>query len=176
MLQAIGRKPTAAPKPVLVKISPDLSSTELEAMLAVCEENAVAGIIATNTTVDHSSVPLQFNQEGGLSGLPLREKSTYCARLLGSPQYRRSRPVEFSTQNRRTRNFRPAHSSFSFTPGSFIAGRDYFAKSWKRNADAAAFLPMESTTAARREVRESDHDASVDVALQFAEAFGAVRL
>src|SRR5881394_141108 len=35
LLQAIGRKPTAAPKPVVVKISPDLSSTELEAMLAV---------------------------------------------------------------------------------------------------------------------------------------------
>src|SRR2546423_2187736 len=44
LLQAIGRKPTAAPKPVVVKISPDLSSTELVAMLAVCEENAVAGI------------------------------------------------------------------------------------------------------------------------------------
>jgi dihydroorotate dehydrogenase len=82
LLQAIGRKPTAAPKPVLVKISPDLSSTELEAMLAVCEENAVAGIIATNTTVDHSSVPLQFNQEGGLSGLPLREKSTALLREI----------------------------------------------------------------------------------------------
>ena len=82
LLQAIGRKPTAAPKPVLVKISPDLSSTELEAMLAVCEENAVAGIIATNTTVDHSSVPLQFNQEGGLSGAPLREKSTALLREI----------------------------------------------------------------------------------------------
>ena len=82
LLQAIGRKPTAAPKPVVVKISPDLSSTELEAMLAVCEENAVAGIIATNTTVDHSSVPLQFNQEGGLSGAPLREKSTALLREI----------------------------------------------------------------------------------------------
>ncbi|HEY4258107.1 MAG TPA: quinone-dependent dihydroorotate dehydrogenase [Candidatus Udaeobacter sp.] len=82
LLQAIGREPGAAPKPVLVKISPDLSSTELEAMLAVCEENAVAGIIATNTTVDHSSVPLEFNQEGGLSGAPLREKSTALLREI----------------------------------------------------------------------------------------------
>src|ERR1044071_9528204 len=38
--------------------------------------------------------------------------------------------------NRRWRNFRPAHSSFSFTPASSIAVRDYFAKSWKRNSDA----------------------------------------
>ncbi len=50
LLQAIGREPSEASKPILVKISPDLSSTELEAILAVCEENAVAGVIATNTT------------------------------------------------------------------------------------------------------------------------------
>ena len=76
LLQAIRREPGAAPKPVLVKISPDLSSTELEAVLAVCEENGVAGVIATNTTVDHSSIPSTLDEEGGLSGSPLREKST----------------------------------------------------------------------------------------------------
>src|SRR5213593_4617084 len=57
LLQAIGREPRAATKPILVKVSPDLSSTELEAVLAVCEENAVAGLIATKTTLDHSSIP-----------------------------------------------------------------------------------------------------------------------
>jgi dihydroorotate dehydrogenase len=80
LLQAIRREPGKEAKPVLVKISPDLSSSELEAMLAVCEENAVAGIIATNTTVDHSSIPAAFNQEGGLSGAPLQEKSTALLR------------------------------------------------------------------------------------------------
>jgi dihydroorotate dehydrogenase len=82
LLQAIGREQGAARKPVLVKISPDLSSTELEAVLAVCEENAVAGIIATNTTVDHSSIPPAFDEEGGLSGAPLREKSTTLVREI----------------------------------------------------------------------------------------------
>jgi dihydroorotate dehydrogenase len=76
LLRAIGREPGAAAKPILVKISPDLSPTELEAILTACEENAVAGIIATNTTLDHSSVPPALDEEGGLSGAPLREKST----------------------------------------------------------------------------------------------------
>jgi dihydroorotate dehydrogenase len=82
LLQAIRREPGEPAKPVLVKISPDVSSSELEAMLAVCEENAVAGIIATNTTLDHSSIPPEFNQQGGLSGVPLREKSTALLRAI----------------------------------------------------------------------------------------------
>jgi dihydroorotate dehydrogenase len=82
LLQAIGREPTSATKPILVKISPELSPIELKAIVAACEENAVAGIIATNTTLDHSSVPLEFNQEGGLSGAPLREKSTTLLREI----------------------------------------------------------------------------------------------
>jgi dihydroorotate dehydrogenase len=80
LLHAIGNEPDAATKPVLVKISPDLSSIELEAALNVCVENGVAGIIATNTTLDHSSVPPALNEEGGLSGAPLREKATALVR------------------------------------------------------------------------------------------------
>jgi dihydroorotate dehydrogenase len=82
LLHAIGREPGAAPKPLLVKISPDLSPAELEAVLAVCEENAVAGLIATNTTLDHSSIPPAFDEEGGLSGAPLRQKSTTLVREI----------------------------------------------------------------------------------------------
>jgi dihydroorotate dehydrogenase len=82
LLHAIGREPGAAPKPLLVKISPDISSAELEAVLAVCEENAVAGVIATNTTLDHSSIPPAFDEEGGLSGAPLRQKSTTLVREI----------------------------------------------------------------------------------------------
>src|SRR6059058_3774567 len=57
LLRAIGNEPGAATKPIVVKISPDLSPIELEAVLAACEENGVSGIIATNTTLDHSSIP-----------------------------------------------------------------------------------------------------------------------
>src|SRR5213596_2941816 len=57
LLRAIGNEAGATPKPAVVKISPDIPSTELKPILAVCEEHQVAGIIATNTTLDHSSIP-----------------------------------------------------------------------------------------------------------------------
>ena len=82
LLHAIGREPGPVAKPLVVKISPDLTPVELEAVLATCEENAVAGIIATNTTLDHSSVPPELDEEGGLSGAPLREKSTALVRSI----------------------------------------------------------------------------------------------
>src|SRR5512133_182680 len=84
LLYAIGKEAGTAPKPLVVKISPDLSGTELKAILAVCEENGVSGIIATNTTLDHSSIPPQANQEGGLSGAPLRDKSTALVREIAA--------------------------------------------------------------------------------------------
>ena len=76
LLHAVSSEPGSVAKPLVVKISPDLSEVELEAVLAVCEENGVAGIIATNTTLNHSSIPPKLDEEGGLSGAPLREKST----------------------------------------------------------------------------------------------------
>src|SRR5438552_5642562 len=82
LLQAIGNERGTAAKPILVKISPDLSLIELEAILAACEENAVAGIIATNTTLDHSSIPPALYEDGGLSGAPLRGKSTALLREI----------------------------------------------------------------------------------------------
>jgi dihydroorotate dehydrogenase len=82
LLHAIGNEPGSTAKPVLVKISPDLSPLQLDAILAACEENGVAGIIATNTTLDHSSIPPKLDKEGGLSGAPLREKSTALVRNI----------------------------------------------------------------------------------------------
>jgi dihydroorotate dehydrogenase len=82
LLHAIGSQPGTAAKPVLVKIAPDLSPTELGVIIATCEENNVAGIIATNTTLDHSAVPPELDEEGGLSGTPLREKSTALVREI----------------------------------------------------------------------------------------------
>ena len=84
LLFAIGNEAGTAPKPLIVKISPDLSSAELKAILAVCEENGVSGIIATNTTLDHSSIAPQLDQAGGLSGAPLRDKSTALVREINA--------------------------------------------------------------------------------------------
>jgi dihydroorotate dehydrogenase len=84
LLSAIGNEAGTAPKPLVVKISPDLAGAELKAILAVCEENGVSGIIATNTTLDHSSIAPQLDQAGGLSGAPLRNKSTALAREISA--------------------------------------------------------------------------------------------
>jgi dihydroorotate dehydrogenase len=80
LLRAIGKEPGAAMKPLLIKISPDLSPVQLEAILKVCAENNVAGIIATNTTLDHSSIPAELDEQGGLSGAPLCKKATALVR------------------------------------------------------------------------------------------------
>jgi dihydroorotate dehydrogenase len=90
LLAAVRRENETARKPVLLKIAPDLSSAELERVIAACEQHAVAGIIATNTTLDHSTIPSARDQTGGLSGRPLREKSTEFVRAITS---RSSLPV-----------------------------------------------------------------------------------
>jgi len=84
LLLSIGNEAGTAPKPLIVKISPDLSGAELTAILAVCEENGVSGITATNTTLDHSSIPPQPDQAGGLSGAPLETKSTAFVREIAA--------------------------------------------------------------------------------------------
>jgi len=82
LVRAVRTEPGAAAKPVLIKISPDVSSVELQAIIDVCEQTGIAGIIATNTTLDHSPVPAELDQEGGLSGAPLRERSTALVREI----------------------------------------------------------------------------------------------
>ena len=84
LLHAIGKEAGRTPKPLVLKISPDVSGAELKAILAVCEENGVSGIIVTNTTLDHSVIPPQLDQQGGLSGAPLREKSTALVREVAT--------------------------------------------------------------------------------------------
>src|SRR5712691_6394816 len=53
LLHAIRQENRESRKPIVVKIAPDLSSDELNDVIATCEENEVAGIIAANTTLDN---------------------------------------------------------------------------------------------------------------------------
>jgi len=69
-------------KPVLVKIAPDLQWEAIEEILGLVEEHKIAGVIATNTTIDHSSIPESDQTQGGLSGAPLRERSTEILRFI----------------------------------------------------------------------------------------------
>lgn len=64
--------------PVLIKIAPDLSTAQITEMVEVCLDLKLDGIVATNTTLDHSAVALK--EAGGLSGLPLGNPSTEIIR------------------------------------------------------------------------------------------------
>ncbi len=70
----------AGHKPLLLKIAPDLSEEEILEILAVTDELAVDGIVATNTTTDHRGVRRQ--EQGGLSGAPLKSRSTEVIRFI----------------------------------------------------------------------------------------------
>lgn len=65
------------PIPVFLKIAPDLADGEVADIAAVAIEAGVAGIIATNTTLDRAGLHgAHANEAGGLSGKPLFQKST----------------------------------------------------------------------------------------------------
>ena len=65
-------------KPMLLKIAPDLTEAELDAIADVVAESGIDGLICTNTTIDRTPVAGQRHAEesGGLSGKPLFAKST----------------------------------------------------------------------------------------------------
>jgi dihydroorotate dehydrogenase len=67
--------------PILVKIAPDLTPSALEEIAAVAVRLA-DGMVATNTTIDHGSLPREGDQAGGLSGAPLFGPSTEILRRL----------------------------------------------------------------------------------------------
>ena len=93
LLRAVQKKNRSfpAPKPMLVKIAPDLTEGQIEEILALATGHGLVGIVATNTTVDHSALPADLPAEtGGLSGEPLRRRATEIVRFVAS---RTSLPV-----------------------------------------------------------------------------------
>ncbi len=88
----LAHKRQTMPRPLLVKVAPDLDQSELEAIAATALEKNLAGIIATNTTIARTdlSTPRMMVEAigaGGLSGRPLRVRSTEVVREL----YRQTR-------------------------------------------------------------------------------------
>ncbi len=63
------------PKPILLKIAPDLSEAQLDEILELVEGFNLAGLIATNTTVSREGLKTATSETGGLSGAPLRARS-----------------------------------------------------------------------------------------------------
>ena len=72
----------SVPKPMLLKIAPDLDEAQMDAIARTVLDAQVDGLICTNTTIDRAAVagePLA-NEAGGLSGRPLFERSTAILR------------------------------------------------------------------------------------------------
>ena len=74
-------------KPILLKIAPDLTDGQLDDILSIVKDTGIAGIIATNTTIAREPLTTDAGQvsaigNGGLSGAPVRERSTEVIRYL----------------------------------------------------------------------------------------------
>lgn len=75
------------PKPILLKIAPDLSDTEIDDIIEITDTLSLDGLILTNTTIDRSHLltpesTLKQIGNGGLSGKPLQKKSTHVIQYV----------------------------------------------------------------------------------------------
>lgn len=81
LAQAAGRPP----RPLLLKIAPDLADQALPAIVELACAHQLDGLIATNTTIDRAALPTDHplaREAGGLSGAPVRARSTAVVRAL----------------------------------------------------------------------------------------------
>jgi dihydroorotate dehydrogenase len=70
-------------KPILLKIAPDLTDEQLLDIIDIVKTTAIAGVIATNTTISREGLQSENKSEaGGLSGRPLTNRSTEVIRFL----------------------------------------------------------------------------------------------
>ncbi len=75
----------AVAKPILLKIAPDLTKEQIDDVIDLALEIKLDGLVATNTTISREGVSQQStvaSQQGGLSGLPLKNKSTEIVKYI----------------------------------------------------------------------------------------------
>jgi dihydroorotate dehydrogenase len=77
------------PKPVLLKIAPDLSNSQLDDIVDIFSSTNIDGLIATNTTISRENLITDSKQveemgAGGLSGLPVKDRSTEVIRYISN--------------------------------------------------------------------------------------------
>jgi dihydroorotate dehydrogenase len=77
----------AKPKPILLKIAPDLSNEQLDDIIEIVQETKIDGVIATNTTISRDNLQTASSTVdaigmGGLSGKPVRSRSTEVVKYL----------------------------------------------------------------------------------------------
>ncbi len=83
LLQSLNHLNNAEPtrKPILLKIAPDLTDSQLDDIVEIVKETKIDGIIATNTTISREGLSsdaqkVQAIGAGGLSGKPVKDRST----------------------------------------------------------------------------------------------------
>ncbi|RAK69301.1 quinone-dependent dihydroorotate dehydrogenase [Hymenobacter edaphi] len=77
----------AQPRPLLLKIAPDLTDSQLDDILDIARETKLSGLVSTNTTISREGLVTDAGQvaalgAGGLSGRPLRARATEVIRYL----------------------------------------------------------------------------------------------
>jgi dihydroorotate dehydrogenase len=71
------------PKPILLKIAPDLNNNQLLDIISIVKDTGLDGIIATNTTINRDNLKsVNKNELGGLSGKPLTSRSTEVIKFI----------------------------------------------------------------------------------------------
>jgi dihydroorotate dehydrogenase len=96
LLQALQARnqQTSSPKPILLKIAPDLTGQQLDDIVEIVSATKLAGVIATNTTISREGLQtptdiLTSIGNGGLSGKPVRNQSTEVIRYLAQKSDKR---------------------------------------------------------------------------------------
>ena len=77
LLNTLQKRNQANPvmRPILLKIAPDLTDEQLDDIVEIVLETRIAGVIATNTTIDREGLYSESkNEMGGLSGMPLTKR------------------------------------------------------------------------------------------------------
>lgn len=80
----------AQAKPILLKVAPDLNHGQLDEVIEIIKKTKIDGVIATNTTVTRDHLKSEFESigNGGLSGAPLKNKSTEVIRYLATRSHK----------------------------------------------------------------------------------------
>ena len=91
-LQSLNRS-KAIQKPIFLKIAPDLNTGQLDDIIKVVNSTGIKGVIATNTTISRDNLITPEDKvikigDGGLSGRPLRNRSTDVIRYLAEKSNR----------------------------------------------------------------------------------------
>ena len=81
------------PKPILLKIAPDLTNEQLLDIIDIVSDTKIDGVIATNTTISREGLSSENkNEAGGMSGIPLGKRATEVIRFI-SEKSNKSFPI-----------------------------------------------------------------------------------